>query len=32
MPAKLRMAVEARDQILKALGMPAITDDPVIVN
>ncbi len=32
MPAKLRMAVEARDQILKDLGLPPITDDPVTVN
>lgn len=32
MPEKLRLTVEARDKILKDLGLPAITDDPVIVN
>ena len=30
MPEKLQLAVEARDKILKDLGLPAITDDPVI--
>ena len=32
LPEKLRLAVEARDRFLKDLGLPAITDDPVIVN
>lgn len=29
MPEKLQMAVEARDKMLKELGLPPITDDPV---
>lgn len=32
MPEKLRLTVEARDKILKDLGLPAITDDPPAVN
>lgn len=30
MKEKLRLAVEARDKILKDLGLPAITDDPAM--
>ena len=32
MPEKLRLTVEARNKILKDLGLPAITDDPPAVN